>query len=209
MAGLIARAKRSRPNSRQNSRPIIAPDWQPPKADPLPYSKQKYFFSAAERSFYEILKRLASDHTVFARSGWQISYMSVRARQPGNRISIASIGSILTSSFATGTLPQLSSSSRRFVTRRRERQLRDEFMDQVLQTVALPIVHVRVQRGYKLDEVRQMLLPYLRVQSPAKVAHPDGSLHAARWLASCRLVLHQSKKNRIEVIPDPFRGEPI
>src|ERR1051325_6545875 len=34
----------------------------------LPYSKKKFFFSAAERSFYEVLKRLVpADHTVFAK----------------------------------------------------------------------------------------------------------------------------------------------
>src|SRR3979490_2248692 len=33
----------------------------------LPYSKKKFFFSAAERSFYEILRRMAPDHTVFAK----------------------------------------------------------------------------------------------------------------------------------------------
>src|ERR1043166_5256082 len=33
----------------------------------LPYARKKYFFSAAERSFYEILRRLVPGHTVFAK----------------------------------------------------------------------------------------------------------------------------------------------
>ena len=61
IVGLVSRLQRPR-------QPRIDANWQPPKADRLPYSKKKYFFSAAERSFYEILKRLApADHTVFAK----------------------------------------------------------------------------------------------------------------------------------------------
>jgi hypothetical protein len=33
----------------------------------LPYSAKKYFFSAAERSFYEVLRRLVPDHTLSAK----------------------------------------------------------------------------------------------------------------------------------------------
>lgn len=30
-----------------------------------PFAKRNYFFSAAERSFYEVVRRLAPNHTVF------------------------------------------------------------------------------------------------------------------------------------------------
>ena len=66
IAGLIARF--GRPGANSSLPPIIALNWEPPKADSLPYSMKKYFFSAAERSFYEILKRLVpAEHTVFAK----------------------------------------------------------------------------------------------------------------------------------------------
>jgi hypothetical protein len=32
----------------------------------FPFAKRKYFFSAAERSFYEVLRRLVPEHVVFA-----------------------------------------------------------------------------------------------------------------------------------------------
>jgi hypothetical protein len=32
-----------------------------------PYAKKKYFFSVAERSFYEVLRRLVPTYTVFAK----------------------------------------------------------------------------------------------------------------------------------------------
>src|SRR6266568_7742629 len=39
--------------------------FRPPSS--LPYSKKKFFFSQAERSFYEILRGITPDHTVFAK----------------------------------------------------------------------------------------------------------------------------------------------
>lgn len=47
----------------------ISPSWEPPKADPLPYAKRKFFFSAAELFFYEVLRRLVPEYTVFAKIG--------------------------------------------------------------------------------------------------------------------------------------------
>ena len=45
----------------------ISQSSEPPTADCLPYAKRKYFFSAAERSFYEVLRRLLPDYKVFAK----------------------------------------------------------------------------------------------------------------------------------------------
>src|SRR5438128_6231974 len=40
---------------------------QPPTLRGFPYSRRNHFFSAAERSFYEILRRLTPEHTIFAK----------------------------------------------------------------------------------------------------------------------------------------------
>ena len=174
MAALIARSRRSRPNIGQNSPPIIAPDSQPPKADPLPYSKRKYFFSAAERSFYEILKRLASaEHTVFAKvrladlvcvskgaDAWQSHF---------NRINRKHLDFVLCNrDLAPVVAIELDDSSHD----EEDRDPRDKFVDQVL-AAALPILRVRAKRAYNLDEVRRLLSPYVQVQAPVAVAHPD------------------------------------
>ena len=174
MAGLIARSRRSRPNIGQNSPPIIAPDWQLPKADPLPYSKRKYFFSAAERSFYEILKRLASaEHTVFAKvrladlvcvskgaDAWQSHF---------NRINRKYLDFVLCNrDLAPVVAIELDDASHD----EEDRDPRDKFVDQVL-AAALPILRVRAKRAYNLDEVRRLLSPYVQVQAPVAVAHPD------------------------------------
>lgn len=169
LAGLIARFRRPASNG---------------KADPLPYSKRKYLLSPAERSFYEILKRLApSNHTVFAKvrladlvfvtkgtPSWQSHF---------NRISRKHLDFVICNpDLAPVVAIELDDSSHD----EDGRQSRDEFVDQALLAAALPIVHVRARRGYALDEVRQMLLPYLPIQSPRAVAHPDAAyMPSARW----------------------------
>jgi hypothetical protein len=176
IAGLAARYKQSVPTITRGSRPIIDPHWQPPKSDPLPYSKKKYFFSAAERSFFEILRRLLPlDHTVFAKvrladlvyvskgaSSWQSHF---------NRINRKHLDFVLCDrDLAPVVVIELDDSSHD----EEDRQSRDEFVDDVLLAAALPIVHLRAKRAYALDEIRQMLSPYVKLpQTTAAISHPD------------------------------------
>ena len=172
IAGLMLRFKGSAPISARP--PIIAPDWQPPKADPLPYSKKRYFFSAAERSFYEVLRRLAPDHTLFAKvrladlvyvskgtDSWQAHF---------NRINRKHVDFVLCNrDLAPVVAIELDDSSHD----EEEREARDEFVDQVLASAALPIVHIRAKRAYALDDIRAALRSYLPVRSAADIPNPD------------------------------------
>src|SRR5947209_12049296 len=110
----------------------------------LPYAKKKYFFSAAERSFYEILRRLLPGHTVFAKvrladlvgvtkgaSSWRSHF---------NRIDRKHLDFILCDSdLAPVVAIELDDRSHDDD----DRQSRDRFVDQVLESVSLPIVRVR------------------------------------------------------------------
>lgn len=172
IAGLTAWFRRSAPHG--SAPPIIAPDWQPPKADPLPYSKKKYFFSAAERSFYEVLRRLAPDHTLFAKvrladlvyvrkgtGSWQSHF---------NRINRKHLDFVLCNrDLAPVVAIELDDSSHDG----EEREARDEFVDQVLASAALPIVHIRAKRAYAPDDLRAALHPFLPARPPADIPHPD------------------------------------
>ncbi|HKP02977.1 MAG TPA: DUF2726 domain-containing protein [Chthoniobacterales bacterium] len=134
----------------------------------LPYARKKYFFSAAERSFYEILRRLVPGHTVFAKvrladlvnvkkdaASWQ-SYF--------NRIDRKHLDFILCDSdLAPVVAIELDDRSHDD----EERRARDLFVDRVLASVSLPIVRVRARHAYKLEDVRRMLSPHVRAQSPA------------------------------------------
>jgi hypothetical protein len=173
IAGLVQRFARSNPNS--SPPPIIAPDWQPPKADPLPYAAKKYFFSAAERSFYEILKRLVSaEHTVFAKVRLadlvHVSKGTTSWRSHFNRINRKHIDFLLCDRNLTPVVAiELDDASHDD----EEREARDEFVDQVLASAALPIVHIRARHAYAIDQLRVELHSYLPAKAPSEVPHPD------------------------------------
>src|SRR5438132_1702027 len=109
----------------------IGADWQPPKADQLPYSKKNYFFSAAERSFYEILRRLAPNHALFAKVRLaDVIYVDKRttSRQADlNRICSKHVDSLLCdSNLAPVVAIELDDSSHDG----EDRQSRDSFIDE-------------------------------------------------------------------------------
>jgi hypothetical protein len=172
IAGLVQRFARSNPVSLPP--PIMTPGWQPPKADPLPYLATKYFFSAAERSFYQVLKRLASDHTVFAKVRLaDLVYVSKGAaswQSHFNRINRKHVDFVLCNrDLAPVVAIELDDASHE----EEERRDRDEFVDQVLASAGLPIVHIRAKRAYAIDQLRAELRPYLPAKAPAEVPHPD------------------------------------
>ena len=164
IVGLVSRLQRPR-------QPRIDANWQPPKADRLPYSKKKYFFSAAERSFYEILKRLApADHTVFAKVRLaDVVYVNKETSERQshfNRISGKHVDFLICNKDLAPVLAiELDDASHG----QEDRQSRDYFVDQALAAAALPVLRVQARRGYVIDEVREMLRPYLPLM-PASAA---------------------------------------
>jgi hypothetical protein len=143
----------------------------------LPYSKRNFFFSAAERSFYEVLKRLIPpDHTVFAKvrladlvyvkkgaGSWQSHF---------NRIGRKHIDFVLCNrDLAPVVAIELDDASHG----EEEREERDEFVDAVMAAAALPIVHIKAQRGYALDKVRAALHSHLPARGPGDILHPDAA----------------------------------
>jgi very-short-patch-repair endonuclease len=173
IAGLVQRFARSNPAS--SPPPIMAPDWQPPKADPLPYSAKKYLFSAAERSFYEVLKRLVSaEHTLFAKVRLadlvHVSKGAGSRQSHFNRIDRKHIDFLLCDrNLAPVVAIELDDSSHDD----EDRAARDEFVDQVLVSAGLPVVHIRAKRAYAIDQLRAELRPYIPAKAPAEVPHPD------------------------------------
>jgi hypothetical protein len=146
---------------RKASRPKISSDWQPPKADQLAYSRKNYFFSAAERSFYEILRRLAPNHTVFAKVRLaDLIYVDKRttSRQADlNRICSKHVDFVLCDSNLAPVLAiELDDSSHDD----EDRQSRDSFIDAAFSAANFPLIRIPCKRGYRLDEVRQLLAPY-------------------------------------------------
>ena len=153
--------------------PKMDPNWQPPASDPLPYAKRKYFFSAAERSFYEVLLRVLPEHTVFAKVRLADVIRvpkgtdSWRAHQ--NRIDRKHLDFVICdANLAPIAAVELDDSSHDSD----ERKERDDFVDSALAAAGVPIIHVRAARGYQLDELRALLSPHISVRAfaPAELA---------------------------------------
>lgn len=157
MAFVVTRA-----TPRSSSRTVSA--HEAPEADGLPFSRRNHFFSAAERSFYEILRRITPEHTVFAkvRLAELVSIQGTVSRQAHlNRIDRKHIDFVVCDkNMAPVVAIELDDASQD----RADRRVRDEFLDEVLAAASLPVIHLR--RGCVLDEVHRLLSPYLRIGTP-------------------------------------------
>jgi hypothetical protein len=154
-APALSRGKRTGPK-----REAILP---PAKPKTLPYSRRNYFFSAAERAFYEILRRLTPQHTVFAKVRLaELVYVkgTVWCQSHLNRIDRKHIDFVVCDkNLAPVVAIELDETS----SAQKDRRARDEFVDEVLAAASLPLIHVRTRRGYVIDEIHQLLSPYLRI----------------------------------------------
>ena len=135
------------------------------RAEPrgFPYSRRNCLFSAAERSFYEILQRLTPDHTVFAKVRLaELVYVqgTVSRQMHLNRIDQKHIDFVVCDkNLAPVVAIELDGTSRP----QADSRVRDEFVDEVLAAAALPVIHVRARHAYVMDEIHRLLLPYLRI----------------------------------------------
>jgi very-short-patch-repair endonuclease len=129
----------------------------------FPFAKREYFFSAAERSFYEVLRRLTPDHTLFAKVRLadlvRVTTKGSDWRSQQNRIDRKHVDFVLCNADLAPVLAIELDDSSHSEQRRRDR---DAFVDQVLVAAAIPIVRVPARRGYQLDELRQLLSPHLK-----------------------------------------------
>jgi hypothetical protein len=171
--------------STRGSRPKIDPNWEPPKSDPLPYVRRNYFFSAAERSFYEVIRRLLPQHTVFAKVGLsdliRVDKGTRSWRSYHNKIDRKHLDFVICDQDLAPVLAVELDDSSHDAEDRRER---DEFVDQALAAAGLAIIHVRAKRGYKLEELRALFSPNLKMtpQSASEVVESDSRYMAhAGW----------------------------
>ncbi len=170
----LSKAKTGAEGSRGKSRAAsLATD-----SNSAPYSRRKYFFSSAERSFYEILTRLLPRHTVFAKvrladvicvskgvENWQSHFNRIRSKHVDFLVCDKSLAPVLA--------VELDDSSHD----REDRKERDVFVDAALAAAVLPIIHIRAKRAYVLSEIRAALAPHLEMGPPPL---PARELQAAR-----------------------------
>ena len=131
------------------------------------YWKRKFLFSEAERSFWEILRRLVPDHTVFAKARLGEIISASKGDKPGrgskNLIQSKHFDFVICdATLAPVMAVQLDDSSRP----QTEGKERDEFVDTGLAADAVPVVRIPAKRSYLLDEVRRLIFPYVHASGP-------------------------------------------
>lgn len=116
------------------------------------------FLSVAERAVYEILRRLAPRHTVFAKV--RLSELVTIQEGAENELNVDHIER---KHLDFVVCDEKLSPVLAIDLDHPHGDERDQLVDEVLAAAALPIIHVRAGRRYGLDEFHQLLLPYLRM----------------------------------------------
>jgi Protein of unknown function (DUF2726) len=128
------------------------------------FTQRKFLFSAAERSFYEILRRISPDHTVFAKVPLcDLISVSKGSGRSHHRIQRKRVDFLICDAALKPVVAiELDGSSQS----QADCQGRDQFVDAALAAAAIPIVRMPVERSYRLDEVRRSISPHLHGLGP-------------------------------------------
>src|SRR5437667_12010546 len=152
---------------RDEPAPAKGSEWRRPEPRVFPYSRRNYFFSAAERSFYEILRRLTPEHTVFAKVRLaDVVYVkgTISRQEHLNRIDRKHLDFVVCDK---NLAPVVAIELDDAYYDHTNRSSRDEFVEQVLAAAALPIIRMPAPRPYVMDQIQKFLSPYLRIRTPA------------------------------------------
>jgi predicted RNA-binding Zn-ribbon protein involved in translation (DUF1610 family) len=144
------------------------------KAEVLPYFLRDDFLSAAEGSFYRVLKSVVGDNLIICPkvSLADIFYVSRPDIHMAyvNKINRKHVDFVLCNpeTLKPVIAIELDDASHR----RPDRIERDEFVDQVFTTGGLPLLHVPVQRAYSAQELKNLLRQVFAGQQQKTDAEP-------------------------------------
>ena len=134
-----------------------------------PYRIRDNFLTAAEMSFYGVLKGVVGDRAVIVPQAglWNIFYVprNYEAYTTAmNHVDRKHVDFLLCNrdDMQPMVAIELDDSSHR----RPDRQTRDAVVDAVFEEADLPLLHIPTKRGYDTRELQQMLTPYLPVGIP-------------------------------------------
>jgi hypothetical protein len=138
---------------------------QPAKRPSLPYKRRDYLLTAAERSFYEVLRDIAGDQLhVFPK----VRLLDLLYPPKGtenrqghmNRVMAKHVDFVLCDlqNIKPLLVIELDDSSHE----REDRQERDAFVDQALEAASLPILHVTAKHTYAPKELADLIEAKLR-----------------------------------------------
>ena len=122
---------------------------------PLPYGKWDHFLSAAEISFYHVLRNTLGDDLQLlckVRMGDLFYVKRPNENRPArNRIDRKHIDFVICQSDTMEPLLGIELDDKSH--QRPDRAKRDSFVDAVFKVAGLPILHIKAARGYKPEEL--------------------------------------------------------
>lgn len=130
--------------------------------------KGKFCFSAAKRSFYQLLRHISPEHIVFAKvrlcdvlsasrriNSGQANDPRTQSKQLDFLICDATLAPVLA--------VELDCSSEVRV----NNKTRDQFVNSALAAAAIPIVRIPMRRSYLPDDLQRWIFPHLHSLGPA------------------------------------------
>ena len=130
--------------------------------------KGKFFFSAAKRSFYQMLRRVSPEHTVFAKvrlcdvlsasrriNSGQANDQRTQSKQVDFLICDATLAPVLA--------VELDGRSEVRV----DGKTRDQFVNAALAAAAIPVVRIPMRQSYAPDDLQRWIFPHLHSLGPA------------------------------------------
>jgi len=133
-------------------------------ADEFPYHLRDDFLSAAEHNFYLVLNRAVSDWAVICPKVSLSDVFFAKASEYGRRLAYTNkidrkhIDFLLCDPQTVRPLVGIELDDKSH--RRKDRQERDRFVEEVFRVAKLPLVRIPVQRTYNVDELGALLRQY-------------------------------------------------
>jgi predicted RNA-binding Zn-ribbon protein involved in translation (DUF1610 family) len=153
--------------------------FQQSRVDQLPYRVRDDFLSPAERSFYQVLNTAIGNRAIVCPKVNLIDvFFVVRPNENASyrgRIAQKHVDFLVCQPGTMRPLVgvELDDSSHS----RPDRQMRDEFIDQVFEAAGLPLVRFSARSGYNPNEIAERLVQY--IDMPASAPQPARSSRPA------------------------------
>lgn len=140
-------------------------DRRPSQKKHFPYFVRDDFLSAAEQSFYLVLKTIVLDHALVCTKVSLGDLFYVKSSDPSefrtytNKIDRKHVDFLLCDLRTVRPIVGIELDDKSH--RRADRQVRDEFVEEVFRAAKLPLVRIPAKHAYSTEELKSLLLPYL------------------------------------------------
>lgn len=161
-------------------------DEKPSDKAEYPYSTRDHFLSAAEHSFFMVLKTAVSDSALISiKVGLgDLFYVNChegsKQRIYTNKIDRKHVDFLLCDPKTVQPILGIELDDKSH--QRSDRQVRDEFVENVFQAAKLPLVRIPVKHSYSTSELQALLNPYL---APGRQALPSLQVATSDPQPSC------------------------